>query len=643
VATTDKVIAEDAIRVLDHGFVRLDGAMATDLSVVNAARVSFARRKDEMDEADEGLIRFLMRERHGTPFEHNSLRFHIRAPIFVAREWFRHRVGCLTGDAEVTFVDTNGHATHKKTIDELWKMWSVGERNEHGLSTETASEVERLFARGTSVRSIARTLGIGRRGVRSQLIGRNTYRDGRWRVRKMKLRVLDESTGEFTTGHIADVFDKGVQPVYELTLADGKRLTLTENHRVLTDQGWKPMAEAVGLDGRGAAATMTRRCALLVNGLPAHQDREWLLKRREAGLSVREIADAAGCSYHTIRKWLRCHGLQFTAEEQYRSRRPWNAGKSGYSIRLVHSREHLDAIRRARSGERSNFWRGGRSSDRESIGAWTTLQASHVHRLYDYTCQRCRSRGGRLHAHHIVPVWLDPGRARKIGNLVSLCDSCHREVHRTRESELGFAQDFADLIGFATDGPGVRTGGWRLTAHSVAVVEIRYIGLRQTYDLSVEGEWHNFVANGVVVHNSFNEFSMRYAKATDEFYVPEPEDVRMQIGKPGAYSFEPVDEELAERTRGELREIYEQAYETYERLVEAGVARELARAVMPVGAYTEFFWTVNARALMNFVSLRAAEAAQREIRRYAEAVEQFFAAEMPVTHAAFVAAGRIAP
>ena len=46
-----------------------------------------------MDEADEGLIRFLMRDRHGTPFEHNSFRFHIRAPIFVAREWFRHRVG----------------------------------------------------------------------------------------------------------------------------------------------------------------------------------------------------------------------------------------------------------------------------------------------------------------------------------------------------------------------------------------------------------------------------------------------------------------------------------------------------------------------------------------------------------------------
>ncbi|HST25412.1 MAG TPA: FAD-dependent thymidylate synthase [Gaiellaceae bacterium] len=142
---------------------------------------------------------------------------------------------------------------------------------------------------------------------------------------------------------------------------------------------------------------------------------------------------------------------------------------------------------------------------------------------------------------------------------------------------------------------------------------------------------------------SFNEFSMRYAKATDDFYVPESEDVRTQVGKPGAYSFEPVSPELAEQTREELQAVYEQAFATYERLVDAGVARELARAVMPVGAYTEFYWTVNARALMNFVSLRAHETAQREIRRYAEAVEKFFAEAMPVTHAAFVANDRVAP
>jgi thymidylate synthase (FAD) len=142
---------------------------------------------------------------------------------------------------------------------------------------------------------------------------------------------------------------------------------------------------------------------------------------------------------------------------------------------------------------------------------------------------------------------------------------------------------------------------------------------------------------------SFNEFSMRYAKATDDFYLPATEDVRTQVGKPGAYSFEPVPDEVAETTREELQQVYEAAYAAYERLVELGVARELARAALPVGAYTEFFWTVNARALMNFLSLRNAETAQREIRRYAEACEHFLAEQMPVTYEAFVAAGRTSP
>ena len=154
-----------------------------------------------------------------------------------------------------------------------------------------------------------------------------------------------------------------------------------------------------------------------------------------------------------------------------------------------------------------------------------------------------------------------------------------------------------------------------------------------------------FVAREWMRHRvgSFNEFSMRYARATDDFYVPAAEDVRTQVGKPGAYSFEPVDAELAERTREELQAVYETAYAAYGRLVEQGVARELARAVLPVGAYTEFYWTVNARSLMNFLSLRAAESAQREIRRYAEACGRFLADLMPVTYDAFVAAGRTAP
>jgi thymidylate synthase (FAD) len=84
---------EDVVPVLDKGFVALDGAFASDLAVANGARVSFNRSSEELTEKDEGLIRFLMRDRHGSPFEHGYFRFIVKVPIFVVREHHRHRAG----------------------------------------------------------------------------------------------------------------------------------------------------------------------------------------------------------------------------------------------------------------------------------------------------------------------------------------------------------------------------------------------------------------------------------------------------------------------------------------------------------------------------------------------------------------------
>lgn len=73
--------------------VTLDAALATDLAVVNAARVSFNQESDEMGDREVGLIGYLMKNGHGSPFEHGYFRFKVDVPIFVAREWFRHRTG----------------------------------------------------------------------------------------------------------------------------------------------------------------------------------------------------------------------------------------------------------------------------------------------------------------------------------------------------------------------------------------------------------------------------------------------------------------------------------------------------------------------------------------------------------------------
>ena len=85
--------ATPEIKVLDKGFVRLIDHMGSDLSVVNAARVSFGKRKEAIDEGDEKLIRYLANHEHTSPFRHTAITFHVKAPIFVFRQWMKHRIG----------------------------------------------------------------------------------------------------------------------------------------------------------------------------------------------------------------------------------------------------------------------------------------------------------------------------------------------------------------------------------------------------------------------------------------------------------------------------------------------------------------------------------------------------------------------
>ena len=141
--------------------------------------------------------------------------------------------------------------------------------------------------------------------------------------------------------------------------------------------------------------------------------------------------------------------------------------------------------------------------------------------------------------------------------------------------------------------------------------------------------------------HSYNEWSGRYSKMQAEFYVPDY--VRTQVGKPGAYTFEPVDDETRELARAEIEARGAEAFASYERMLELGVAKEVARSVLPLNMYTKYYWSCNPRSLMHFCSLRNSEFAQFEIREYAKAAESFLERLMPTTHAAFLENGRTAP
>jgi len=149
---------------------------------------------------------------------------------------------------------------------------------------------------------------------------------------------------------------------------------------------------------------------------------------------------------------------------------------------------------------------------------------------------------------------------------------------------------------------------------------------------------------------SYNEESGRYRELQPVFYVPSPERKLVQVGKTGSYSFVEGTKEQYDITVRSMKESYVFSYEQYQKMLEAGVAREVARAVLPVGLYSSMYVTMNARALMNFLSLRTSREGshfpsypQREIEMVAEKMEEIFARLMPLTHGAFEKSGRIAP
>ncbi|MEN3046463.1 MAG: FAD-dependent thymidylate synthase [Candidatus Hydrothermales bacterium] len=132
---------------------------------------------------------------------------------------------------------------------------------------------------------------------------------------------------------------------------------------------------------------------------------------------------------------------------------------------------------------------------------------------------------------------------------------------------------------------------------------------------------------------SFNEISGRYTEYKEEFYLPEKLRIQSKKNKQvGEFGFIENESELIEK----IREIQEKAYEVYKILIENNVARELARIVCPLSLYTEFYWTVNARSLMNFLRLRLDLSAQYEIREYAKVILKIFKEKMPWTYEAFL-------
>ena len=576
-------------KVLDKGHVELCDGMVCDprLKIVNAARVSFHKEVKELSEKDIKLITFLHNHEHYSTFRHSYFSFRVKAPLIVFRQWWKHQIGCDWNENEnvgsIQMPETN---------------W-----NEMCLS-------------GDSVFSIRDDKGRkDTRGLRGTF---QRYKNDPTYINHLNIVVCDEKTGQLITSKIKDVFDRGIQDTYEITLEDGKSITCTKSHRILTKDGWKTVEESLNPQiMNNGSVSFNNNIYFATNGVKyvgngSYQDFNWLKKRKDNNKSIKEMAKEAGCSYHTIKKWLKIHNLNFDKKHSYfkKGSIPWNVGLTYNNPNFKMAEEHLQSVKEARSGSNSNFWKGGVSSDRRLITAWNQKISKTLFSDYDYICQKCGIRGGELQVHHVIPVWYDDSMAYDLNNVVPLCINCHINIHKNKE-ELLFAENLTKIT-FDKSIP--RRKEVKIKIKYTKVKSIEYKGKNDCYDLEIYGENKNFICNGIVVHNSG-----RYVEFQPEFYIPNEIRIQSKDNKQGSNG------KLETLSNGDdpvkyFEDSCNLMYDRYSILVKSGAAKEQARMLLPQNIYSECMWTCSLQCILYFLHQRLKSDAQFEIREYATAV-----------------------
>ncbi|MFM8272131.1 MAG: FAD-dependent thymidylate synthase, partial [Gemmata sp.] len=406
-------------------------------------------------------------------------------------------------------------------------------------------------------------------------------------------------------------------------------VTCSADHRFLTRDGWMPLREIVnGLDvtANGLAVHGPLDRTLATNGVAAYKDRDWLRAHYvERGLDQAEIAQLAGVSAHTIRAWVRKHELQKLLGSWTVGRTPWNKGRR-YRAGWKHSPETRKRLSAQKVGERNPQWKGGITPDAIAVRRGVAELVPGVLARFDYTCQLCGRRGGPLDTHHVLPIWARPDLALTPSNLVPLCEPCHGKVN-TRELE------FADRFGAAPaetariDPTARKRGaGNLLVPRFKRIAAVTFAGEQDTYDIEMEGPNHNFVANGIVTHNS--QLSQRYVDESVAEYVepdiiandPELHAVWLETVKQSHAAYVKLAEALNAKLSDPAAATAAMLPPGADRTTRRKAARQAARSVLPNATETKIFVTANARALRHFLEMRGSQHAEPEIRKLSTAI-----------------------
>ena len=404
-----------------------------------------------------------------------------------------------------------------------------------------------------------------------------------WKRSQNLVRVFDEKTKLLIPAKIKEVFKTGEKETFKLTLDDGKQIVCTDEHKFLCFDGFKRLKD------------MTEEDFVATNGVPLYQDREWLKNAKESsiesGTGLQGIADMAKISPHTIRKWLKIHKLQFTRKEVSSYNPIWNKGlpkELQPAFRRVWTEEQRENRRKvAKKGPECNLYKNGNTENR----TWRKLVAdfcvAYKQELLINQNWRCPVSGRSLTMEnsavdHVQPVGLRPDLAFDKSNLAVL----HKEAHNEKTAK--------------------EISMFKQTVSYKKVKSIEYVGIKQTYDMEIEHIDHNYVANGIVTHNS-----QRYS-AVDDFVVRE---ARLQDETNRQNSIETDDEELKEWWYEAQEEALSVCQQVYTAALEKGIAKECARVVLPEGnTMSTLYMNATVRTWYHYATLRASPETQKEHR-----------------------------
>lgn len=436
-----------------------------------------------------------------------------------------------------------------------------------------------------------------------QLYERKSNQYGRTHNKTIKLRSVNED-GLIVENNMSDVFYKGIQPVYEITTSLGYKIKTTLNHKFKIKNGEYIELKNINVDDE-----------LFVNGRPCLikiSDEELVLMYDKNNPT--EISEKLGIPYRSVILRLKKLGVFIKHKndknkEKYQNnhtkesidkmrkkikegflngRVVWNKGLSEHendSVKIQAKTLRENHHNNGREDKNSN-WSGGILTwkDKRKISGKIKKSVS--------ICELCGAQNKKLDVHHIDK---DIGNYNE-KNLIKVCCNCHKLLHH----------------------------GWHVGTKQILdkVVSIKYVGEEETYDISMNEPYHNYVANGFITHNS-TRFCNYNKQSHVEFIIPHWLDV-----KEGVFSYNDL---IPGSLAPEQIFLYSllMAEEAYNTLIAGGKKPEDARDILPIGVKTELVMTANLREWLLVCNLRTAKAAHPNMRQVMSMVLDALQLEYP--------------